>query len=100
MEAALNAYGDTVISGTVPTAPEAFREGVGAILAGCQRGTWLTLPWDADHVHLLPIALQLGFTVHHAVDGTCASPCLAFPVRHTTRLTCAHTHKRDDAQVC
>jgi 8-oxo-dGTP pyrophosphatase MutT (NUDIX family) len=70
LTAVVNAYGDTQVTGRLPTDPAAFRAALHPIVAGAGRGVWLRVPYDAAHVALLPAAHELGFTaVHHAVDG-------------------------------
>lgn len=70
LTAVVNAYGDTQVTGRLPTDPAAFRSALRPIVAGAERGVWLRVPYDAAHVALLPAAHELGFTaVHHAVDG-------------------------------
>ena len=65
-----NGYGDTQIGGALPTDAAAFTAAVAPIVTAAARGVWLRIPYDGQHVHLLPAAHALGFTLaHHVADG-------------------------------
>ena len=65
-----NAYGDVQIGGRLPTDASAFEAALAPIVSSASRGVWLRVPFDAEHVSLLPAAHALGFTLaHHVRDG-------------------------------
>lgn len=65
-----NAYGDVQVTGAFPTDPDAFKLALSSIIDGAKRGVWMRMPFDSDHVKLIPLAHDLGFqNLHHAANG-------------------------------
>jgi 8-oxo-dGTP pyrophosphatase MutT (NUDIX family) len=82
-----NQYGDLQVSKDALQALNndtiACKEALTSLLASCTRGVWLRLDWDSQ-AHLLPVAQQLGFRLHHTYGSLITLHAWCSPGRNPT----------------